>query len=107
NAIGVAAESWMALMDRLLTIRNEEEKEKLYGGADNMEDSARDINDIYNDALAVYNVTYDHAMAVKQVGKCRFAWMVAGSPLCSLYNLKQDENAFVVSLSVLHSTQSY
>ncbi|KAL1289441.1 probable RNA-dependent RNA polymerase 3 isoform X4 [Arachis hypogaea] len=76
-------------------------KQKLYGGADNMEDSARDINDIYNDALAVYNVTYDHAMAVKQVGKCRFAWMVAGSPLCSLYNLKQDEKAFVVSLSIL------
>ncbi|KAL1318727.1 probable RNA-dependent RNA polymerase 5 isoform X2 [Arachis ipaensis] len=76
-------------------------KQKLYDGADNMEDSARDINDIYIDALAVYNATYDHAMAVKQVGKCGFAWKVAGLPLCSLYNLKQDEKAFVVSLSVL------
>ncbi|MED6125806.1 hypothetical protein PIB30_072109 [Stylosanthes scabra] len=76
-------------------------KQILFGGADSLEDSAKDINEIYDDALAVYNVTYDHAMEMNDLGKCSFAWKVAGSPLCRLYNTKQNEKPFIVSLSVL------
>ncbi|MED6131270.1 hypothetical protein PIB30_008310 [Stylosanthes scabra] len=77
-------------------------KRILYGGADSLEDTARDMNEVYNDALAVYNVTYDHAIEVNEIRKCNFAWKVAGSALCRLYNnIKQDEKRFDVSLSVL------
>lgn len=50
NAMGVAADSWMALMDRLLTLKNycseENEKEK-----ENLKENMLKLIDIYYEAL--------------------------------------------------------
>ncbi|KAK1421861.1 hypothetical protein QVD17_24543 [Tagetes erecta] len=61
-------------------------KEMLYGASD-FKDSTRNIEDVYNEALAIYHVTYDYAESRKDVSKCGFAWKVAGSALCA-YNRK-------------------
>lgn len=58
----------------------------LYGASD-FKDSTRNIEDVYNEALAIYHVTYDYAESRKDVSKCGFAWKVAGSALCA-YNRK-------------------
>ncbi|XP_039690970.1 probable RNA-dependent RNA polymerase 5 isoform X2 [Medicago truncatula] len=52
----------------------------------NFEDHSKNISEIYNEALAVYNVTYDHAIkSNNDVAKCAFAWKVAGSVLIRFY----------------------
>ncbi|GER48842.1 RNA-dependent RNA polymerase family protein [Striga asiatica] len=57
-------------------------KQLLYEASD-MEESQKDSSVIYDEAIAIYNVTYDYAMS-HGVEKCGFAWRVAGSALCSL-----------------------
>ncbi|CAA0840415.1 Probable RNA-dependent RNA polymerase 5 [Striga hermonthica] len=57
-------------------------KQLLYEASD-MEESQKDSSVIYDEAIAIYNVTYDYAMS-HGVKKCGFAWRVAGSALCSL-----------------------
>ncbi|KAK7245449.1 hypothetical protein RIF29_40295 [Crotalaria pallida] len=75
-------------------------KQELYGAA-RIEDSPKNISDIYNEALAIYHVTYDHAIRWNDVGKCGFAWKVAGIPLASLYAIKQNRKAMSFDPSVL------
>ncbi|TKY44576.1 RNA-dependent RNA polymerase 5 [Spatholobus suberectus] len=76
-------------------------KEELYGATAKMEDSQKNISDIYNEALAVYHVTYEYAMQTKSVRKCGFAWKVAGSALTSLYIMKQNHKTLKCAPSVL------
>ncbi|KAI9128687.1 hypothetical protein K1719_000170 [Acacia pycnantha] len=64
-------------------------KVKLYGASE-LEDSPKSIKQLYNEALAVYHVTYDHARITKSIRKCGFAWKVAGSILLQFYASKQD-----------------
>nr|GLL20613.1 probable RNA-dependent RNA polymerase 5 [Ipomoea trifida] len=75
-------------------------KQLLYG-ADELEESEKSMKDIYDNALAIYHVTYDHAMLFKDAKKCGFAWKVAGSALCKLHaELQAKENngkAMIVS----------
>ncbi|KAJ0680708.1 putative RNA-directed RNA polymerase [Helianthus annuus] len=59
-------------------------KQMLYGASD-FKDSTRNIEDVYNEALAIYHVTYDYAKSIKDVAKCGFAWKVAGSALCAYH----------------------
>ncbi|GAU22806.1 hypothetical protein TSUD_142460, partial [Trifolium subterraneum] len=61
---------------------------KKFDDDNNIEDGSKSIIDIYNEALAVYHVTYDYANKVTYdyadkngVAKCAFAWKVAGSVL--------------------------
>ncbi|KAE9464447.1 hypothetical protein C3L33_03610, partial [Rhododendron williamsianum] len=54
-------------------------KQLLYH-APEFEESKRDVEEIYRDALAIYNVVYEHAERVRDIGKCGFAWKVAGPP---------------------------
>lgn len=70
-------------------------------GAEEFEASPRKTEDIYNDALALYHVTYDYAKRVGSVVKCSFAWKVAGSALCKFYAMKQSEKSMVCLPSVL------
>lgn len=74
---------------------------QLLYGADELEESTKNMKDIYDNALAIYHVTYDHAMSVTDVKKCGFAWKVAGSALCKLHaELQAKENngkAMIVS----------
>ncbi|PIA42750.1 hypothetical protein AQUCO_02000301v1 [Aquilegia coerulea] len=68
-------------------------KQILYD-AEEFEDSTRRKEDIFNEALAIYNVSYDY-------GKFSFAWKVAGRALCTLYASKQDKVLIVCQKSVL------
>ncbi|KAK4391719.1 putative RNA-dependent RNA polymerase 5 [Sesamum angolense] len=48
-----------------------------------MEESAKNTEEIYEEAIAIYHVVYDYAMR-HGVTRCSFAWKVAGSALCDL-----------------------
>ncbi|CAH9131271.1 unnamed protein product [Cuscuta epithymum] len=68
-------------------------KQLLYG-ADELEESRMNMREIYDNALAIYHVCYDHAKAVSDVRKCGFTWKVAGSALCRLHaELQAKENS--------------
>ncbi|XP_024185026.1 probable RNA-dependent RNA polymerase 3 [Rosa chinensis] len=78
--------------------------------AEEFEESKRDRQQIYNDALAIYHVCYDYARSVRtetgaqDVGKCGFVWKVAGAALCQLHedrSLKPGEKVFRILPSVL------
>ncbi|KAK7314414.1 hypothetical protein VNO77_32936 [Canavalia gladiata] len=75
-------------------------KEELYGAA-KMEDSPKNTSDIYNEALAVYHVTYNYAIQMGSASYCAFAWKIAGSALTSLYTIKQNRKAVNCAPSVL------
>ncbi|KAF5203871.1 RNA-dependent RNA polymerase [Thalictrum thalictroides] len=68
-------------------------KQILYD-AEEFENSTRKKEDIFNDALAIYHISYDY-------GKPNFAWKVAGRALCSLYASKHDNDLIVCQKSVL------
>ncbi|KAI6679540.1 hypothetical protein NL676_033421 [Syzygium grande] len=75
-------------------------KQMLYG-APEFEESPRKEEDIFNEALAIYHTTYDYAMRRNDVGKCGFAWKVAGPALCRFCAMKQEEKSIVCLPSVL------
>lgn len=75
-------------------------KQLLYDASD-FEESERKIDEIFNEALAIYNVCYDYAKRFNDVKKCNFAWRVAGSALCRYHALKQKERPFLISPSIL------
>ncbi|KAI3421726.1 RNA-dependent RNA polymerase, partial [Psidium guajava] len=75
-------------------------KQLLYG-APEFEESPRKLEDIFNEALAIYNTTYDYAMRLNDIEKCRFAWKVAGPALCKYYAMKQEQKSIVCLPSVL------
>ncbi|TXG61454.1 hypothetical protein EZV62_012817 [Acer yangbiense] len=75
-------------------------KQILYS-AEEFEQSTRSLEEIYDEALAIYHITYDFAKNKEAVGYCNFAWKVAGSALCKLYALKQSERTMVCLPSVL------
>ncbi|KAG9148868.1 hypothetical protein Leryth_020825 [Lithospermum erythrorhizon] len=75
-------------------------KEMLYD-ADEFHNSIKNLKEIYDEALAIYHVTYDHAKSQGDVTKCGFAWKVAGPVLCSLYIRKQGENPLACSPAAL------
>jgi len=66
-----------------------------------MEGCLKSIGDIFNEALAVYNVSYEYAMLKKEVKRCGFAWKIAGSALTRLYIIKQNEKALNCDPSVV------
>ncbi|WRX34924.1 RNA-dependent RNA polymerase [Theobroma cacao] len=75
-------------------------KQELYGGAE-LEQRQRPLDQIYKEALAIYNISYDYAIRIDDVGKCGFAWKVAGSALLSLYASEQGEKTLSCAPSVL------
>nr|KYP37196.1 putative RNA-dependent RNA polymerase 3 [Cajanus cajan] len=75
-------------------------KEKLYGAA-KMEDSPKNVTDIYNEALAVYRLAYQYAVKTNTVSKCGFAWKIAGSALTKLYIIKQNQKLLNCAPSAL------
>ncbi|KAI3983152.1 hypothetical protein MKX01_030874 [Papaver californicum] len=78
-------------------------KQILYD-APELDQSPRKVEDIYMDALAIYHVTYNCAQH-HGVGKCYFAWKVAGQALCKYYLARQNDEAFMCSKSVLRELQ--
>eukprot|EP00268_Persea_americana_P063087 TRINITY_DN8145_c0_g1_i6.p1 TRINITY_DN8145_c0_g1~~TRINITY_DN8145_c0_g1_i6.p1 ORF type:complete len:976 (-),score=152.62 TRINITY_DN8145_c0_g1_i6:356-3283(-) len=77
----------------------EKYKQILYGAAE-FEESTKKPEEIYVEALAIYQICYSYAER-KGIGKCGFAWKVAGRALCSLYSIKQKEVMIPCCKSVL------
>ncbi|KAL6585997.1 hypothetical protein OROMI_002642 [Orobanche minor] len=78
-------------------------KQLLYDAPD-MEESAKNTQLIYEEAIAIYHVTYDYAIN-HGVKKCGFAWRVAGSALCNLCAWRlagPKEKPLTILPSVLH-----
>ncbi|KAM5547587.1 hypothetical protein ABKV19_001862 [Rosa sericea] len=73
---------------------------KLYK-ADDFEHSSRPMDEILDEAHAIYHVCYDHATDKRDVKKCSFAWRVAGKALCELHARKKDEKWLNIAPSVL------
>ncbi|RZC50208.1 hypothetical protein C5167_018633 [Papaver somniferum] len=78
---------------------NQKYKQMLYD-APELNESTRIREEIYNEALAIYNIVYDYAR-IKGVGRCGFAWKVAGQALCEFYAKKLDEDPIICTKSVL------
>uniref|UniRef100_A0A2P2QNV3 RNA-dependent RNA polymerase n=1 Tax=Rhizophora mucronata TaxID=61149 RepID=A0A2P2QNV3_RHIMU len=74
-------------------------KQILYGAAE-FDESKRAENDIFNDALAIYEASYDYASLRNDAAKCGFAWRVAGSALCKLYLKREDVHPRTLFTSV-------
>ncbi|KAJ1430332.1 putative RNA-dependent RNA polymerase 3 [Sesbania bispinosa] len=62
---------------------------KLYGAVE-MDYSPKKLIDIYNEALALYHVTYDYATETKEVQGC-FVWKVGGEALMRIYTIQQGD----------------
>ncbi|KAG6770051.1 hypothetical protein POTOM_025718 [Populus tomentosa] len=76
-------------------------KEILYEAAEFNLSKRRD-EEIFEEARALYQVTYRHAKTPGTVRNCGFAWRVAGLALCTLYVLKnQRERPMICSPSAL------
>ncbi|KAG6662192.1 probable RNA-dependent RNA polymerase 5 isoform X2 [Carya illinoinensis] len=75
-------------------------KQILYG-AEEYEESKRRMEDIFNEALAIYHITYDYAKSKGSASYCGFAWRVAGPTLIKFHAMKQDEKSFICLPSVL------
>ncbi|KAL2500916.1 putative RNA-dependent RNA polymerase 5 [Forsythia ovata] len=78
-------------------------KQLLYDAPD-IEESAKKTEDIEMEALAIYRVTYDFARRRNDIGKCKFAWSVAGIALCNLHSRKMagpNERPLVILSSLL------
>ncbi|CAI9285993.1 unnamed protein product [Lactuca saligna] len=75
-------------------------KQLLYGTED-FATSSRKIDDIYNEALAIYHVSYDYARSYGDVKKCGFAWKVAGEALCSFHQMKTPGKSIPFKVAVL------
>ncbi|GLU09929.1 hypothetical protein SLE2022_267640 [Rubroshorea leprosula] len=95
-------------------------KQILYDAAE-FEQSERPLKDIYDEALAIYNVVYDYVIECMEndratddgdvgaaqsnnrdhVGKCAFVWKVAGPALCKFYATELGEKLICCVPSVL------
>ncbi|KAL9224539.1 hypothetical protein vseg_000564 [Gypsophila vaccaria] len=75
-------------------------KEILYG-ADDLDKSSRPWDEVRLDALALYHVTYNHAIDNDRVQCCGFAWKVASAALLKVFIDEQNEKPATCLLSVL------
>lgn len=64
---------------------------KLLYDAPEFEDSPRNPEDIFNEAIAIYHVCYNRAIQMGDTKCCLFAWRVAGPALFEFYIDKQRE----------------
>lgn len=72
----------------------------MYGGAE-LEERQRPKNQINEEAVAIYNICYEYAIQMDDVGKCGFAWKVAGPALLELHALELGEKTLSCAPSVL------
>lgn len=75
-------------------------KQLLYE-AEDFQESRKDIEELYNEALAIYHVSYNLAISKGEVRKCGFAWKVAGAALCNLHASTRKENPIRILPSLL------
>ncbi|XP_047333491.1 probable RNA-dependent RNA polymerase 5 [Impatiens glandulifera] len=75
-------------------------KQILYG-ADEFELRKRNLEDVCNEAVAIYHVTYQYAQLRSSVSSCGFVWKVAGDALFHIHALGLDERCVPCLPSVL------
>ncbi|CAH8357111.1 unnamed protein product [Eruca vesicaria subsp. sativa] len=75
-------------------------KQEFYGAA-GFEDSNKSLEELYPQALALYNIVYDYAIIKNRVRYCGFVWKVAGPVLCKLYLKKTKEKSVFAAVSML------
>ncbi|KAJ3693856.1 hypothetical protein LUZ60_009336 [Juncus effusus] len=63
-------------------------KKILYGGVTEFQESTRPNEEVYNEALTIYQIAYSKAESAGTVARCNFAWRVAGHALCQYYLFK-------------------
>ncbi|XP_059431763.1 probable RNA-dependent RNA polymerase 3 isoform X2 [Corylus avellana] len=78
-------------------------KKILYGAAE-FEESKRGMKEIFSEALAIYNITYDFAKSRRSATWCGFAWRVAGPALLKYHAMKPGERSILFLPSVLRDT---
>ena len=71
----------------------------LYHAAE-FEQTPRDLDAVFDEACAIYQIVYERAAAAKKPGKCSFVWNVAGRALCHFYALETEGDKVLVPLSV-------
>ncbi|XP_048621074.1 probable RNA-dependent RNA polymerase 5 isoform X2 [Brassica napus] len=74
--------------------------QEFYGAA-GFEESKKSLEELYLQALVLYNIVYDYAIIKNKVRSCGFVWKVAGPVLCKLYLKKAEEKSIPCSVSVL------
>ncbi|KAK9101032.1 hypothetical protein Scep_024462 [Stephania cephalantha] len=79
DAMKLSGESKDVLSDQII----QSYKQVLYEAAE-FEESPRNVEDIFNEALAIYKIVYKYAKT-NGVSKCGFVWKVAGRALCKLH----------------------
>ncbi|GAB4852644.1 hypothetical protein Ancab_016859 [Ancistrocladus abbreviatus] len=79
---------------------NQKYKRLLYD-ADEFEKSTRSWEEVRAEALAIYHVTYNHAIRQGLPGYCGFAWKIAGSALIKIFVEQQGEKPIYCLPSVL------
>ncbi|GMH16524.1 hypothetical protein Nepgr_018365 [Nepenthes gracilis] len=75
-------------------------KQILYG-ADDLDKSPRAWEEVRAEALAIYHVTYDHAIEHELARYCGFAWKTAGQALLRIFVEEQNEKPVSCLPSVL------
>ncbi|VVA99746.1 unnamed protein product [Arabis nemorensis] len=76
-------------------------KQEFYGAA-GFEERKISLEELYLQALALYNIVYDHAIVKNKVRNYGFVWKVAGPVLCRFYREKtMREKSLLCSVSVL------
>lgn len=73
--------------------------------ADELEETSRDLSDVFMEACAIYRIVYERAWCTRSVSRCRFVWNVAGAALCHLhatkYAAQRGEKTALCPLSVI------
>ncbi|XP_043721200.1 probable RNA-dependent RNA polymerase 5 [Telopea speciosissima] len=78
-----------------------EKYKKEFYHAPEFRSSARNEEEIFNDALAIYHLAYDYAKQKNDAGKCKVVWKIAGQALCKIYLKRQNDEPIFCSKSVL------
>lgn len=72
----------------------------LYHAAE-FDESQRNRCEVFDEACAIYQIVYEYALRCDEVGRCCFAWKVAGRALCQLHAIKCGGETVLCSHSVL------
>ncbi|CAN1342700.1 Probable RNA-dependent RNA polymerase 5 [Linum perenne] len=90
---------------------NQQYREHFYGPTGDFHTSAKRKEELFEEARALYQVVYDYAESQrvkagrdiaeqrKAIGKCSFAWKIAGTALCALYISSLGEKPMLCSES--------
>jgi RNA-dependent RNA polymerase len=74
----------------------------MFYDAAELEESQKNRFAVFKEACAIYQLVYENALKKNDVGKCGFAWKVAGRALCQFYAIKRGGDTVLANMQVLH-----